>query len=133
MSAASKAPTMTSSKAAAELFISTFKVGTTIGGGALYVGWFLLILSSKGLTFEVEGNSATIYKAGKAVAIAGWSKAQVLNSLTDMAGNPIVDKGPLMVERILAWAQQGKVVANVKGIVLGKAPRVAIAAGKLPA
>ena len=129
---ASKAPSITASKNATMAFINTHKVGDTIGNGHLYVAWFLLILLDKGHTLAIDGNTCTIYSKGKAIAMVGWSKSAILNKCTDMSGNNIIVAGPLKVERILAWAQQGKVVPNVKGIVLGKAARVAIAAGSLP-
>lgn len=113
-------------------YIAAHSSNGTIGGGQLYTALFMLLNVAKGNTFAHEGSTISCWAAGKLAAVASISKAGVITKLVDPAGNSLLVAPALKVEQALAWAKLGKVPSKVEPLILGKAPRILIAAGKLP-
>jgi len=124
-------PSKASSAKVVSAYLQAHVQGGTIGGGQLYAALFMLLNVAKGNTIAHEGNLVSCFVAGKLAAVASLSKAGVITKLVDAAGNDLA-VGQLKVEQALAWARLGKVPSKVQPLVLGKAPRLLIAAGKLP-
>ena len=125
-------PSKTSSAKVVATYLATHVANGTIGGGALYVALFMLLAQARGSLLAQDGQVISVFTGGKLVGMAKISKAQVITGLVDPAGASLLVAPSLRVEQALAWAKLGKVPSKVEPLILGKAPRVAIAAGKLP-
>lgn len=118
-------------KAVAE-YLAAHSSNGSISGGQLYTALFMLLNVAKGNTFAHEGNLISCFVAGKLAAVAKVSKAGVITSLVDAAGNSLFIKSDLRVEQALSWAKSGKVQDAAPLYLTSKAARQAVAAGKLP-
>ena len=125
-------PSKASSAKVVSAYLQAHVSGGSIGGGALYTALFMLLNVAKGNTLAHEGNVVSVFVAGKLAAAAKVSKAGVITSLVDGAGNSLFIKSDLRVEQALSWAKTGKVQDAAPLYLTSKVARAAVAAGKLP-
>ena len=104
---------------------------TTLTGGALYREALCQLAKANGYRVSTEGYVDTFTK-GTVLLVAKSASNGVLVSMIDKAGNPVVKPNTaLRWEAAAQLLTTGKLVpATVKPVVLNKAQREAVTAGK---